>query len=213
MNKTVRKQENGVVMIENKIDDGLSYIRRFERRLGIADGFFESLYREDDWSFIIKLHALIEAAAADMIVTSLGRPKLKKALSRIPLSDATYGKASMLGSLDVLSSSYVTFIRKLSELRNDAVHNVENTNLNLKSKLEKLDKQQRKSWAKALAVSVKGNDQDKIKILLEEPKGIIWISALCLMTQIAINTRLVESEAEVSSLEKELFRALEEMRS
>ncbi|MCC5880995.1 MAG: hypothetical protein JJU03_14015 [Idiomarina sp.] len=200
-------------MIENKINDGLSYIRKFEERLGIADGFFESLYREDDWSFIIKLHALIEAAAADMIVTSLGRPKLKKALSRIPLSDATYGKASMLGSLDVLSSSYVTFIRKLSELRNDAVHNVENTNLNLKSKLEKLDKQQRKSWAKALAVSVKGNDQDKIKILLEKPKGIIWISSLCLMTQIALNTRLVESEDEVSRLEKELFHALEQMRS
>jgi hypothetical protein len=44
--------------------------QKLERELGMPDGWFRALYKEDsDWAFVIKLHALLEAAVAHVIPT------------------------------------------------------------------------------------------------------------------------------------------------
>lgn len=44
-------------------------------------------FQEDDWSFVIKSHALLEAAVTQMLAEYLGETKLKEYIERLPLSD------------------------------------------------------------------------------------------------------------------------------
>lgn len=48
-----------------EIDRG---ILELESKIGVKSGFFASLLEEDDWSFVIKLHALFEAACTHLLL-------------------------------------------------------------------------------------------------------------------------------------------------
>lgn len=47
-------------------------VEELVKELGLPEGFYAELLGEDDWSFIIKLHALMEAAVTGLIVAALG---------------------------------------------------------------------------------------------------------------------------------------------
>ena len=62
---------------------------QFEQCLGLPNGFYEKLLGEDDWSFIVKLSALFEAACSHILVKRLHAPELEDYLGRnsgLPLS-------------------------------------------------------------------------------------------------------------------------------
>jgi hypothetical protein len=69
----------------------LAFLTDLESELGIASAFFNSLLDEDDWSFVIKLHSLIEAAATHLLVVTLDKPELESIISRLELSGQTTG--------------------------------------------------------------------------------------------------------------------------
>lgn len=78
-------------LIENfpKLD---SFLTPLESELGLPKAFFRGLLDENDWSFVIKLHSLIESAATRLLVVALGKPELEEIISRIELSGKTTGK-------------------------------------------------------------------------------------------------------------------------
>ena len=41
----------------------------FEQRLGLKSGFYQDIVTNDDWSFIIKLNALFEAACTHALAS------------------------------------------------------------------------------------------------------------------------------------------------
>jgi hypothetical protein len=47
----------------------LDFLTDLESELGIAPAFFKGLLDEDDWSFVIELHSLIEAATTHFLHT------------------------------------------------------------------------------------------------------------------------------------------------
>jgi len=47
-----------------------------EEDLGLPTGFCVRLQNEDDWSFVVKLHALLESAASDFLAKAFGRQEL-----------------------------------------------------------------------------------------------------------------------------------------
>jgi len=192
----------------DQVTEQLTHIRDFETHLGVPNRFFESLISEDDWSFIIKLHALVESVSTNILVDALGKPELRDQLSRLPLSDSEYGKLSLMKSLDLVSKPYRGFIRKLSELRNRAVHNVEQTNLNLKELINNSDKSKRNSLADSLGVGIRGSREERLKLLNENPKFLIWISALCLISMLALHKKLFENDRNIEKLEKEFIESL-----
>ena len=55
-----------------------------ESELGLESGFFDSLDSEDesDWSFVIKAHALAEAAASHLLTKQFQKPELADLFSR-----------------------------------------------------------------------------------------------------------------------------------
>ncbi len=55
-----------------------------EQNLNLPSGFLERLVEEDDWSFLIKSHAVVEAALTHLI-TSRADPSLRPLFLRLPL--------------------------------------------------------------------------------------------------------------------------------
>jgi len=60
-----------------------------EDRLGLTRGFCERLASEDDWSFLIKLSALLETALTEAVTRMLNRPELEEPFSLLPLGDGS----------------------------------------------------------------------------------------------------------------------------
>ena len=100
-----------------------------ERRLNVTPRFFQGLLNEkNDWSFIIKIHALVEAAVSHYLSMRIGSDKLENVFQRLPLSTAHGGKIDFLKALGLLKE-HRGFIVLLSKIRNDYVHIVSNVDL------------------------------------------------------------------------------------
>jgi len=96
---------------------------RLEKYLNIPSGFLEKLINEDDWSFIIKSHAIIKASITDIVVENTDK-RLIKVINRLPFSGGQTSKLSLAIDLELVDDYSREFIKLLSELRNQLVHNV-----------------------------------------------------------------------------------------
>ena len=78
-----------------------------EQKLGLKPGFLESLddENENDWSFVIKVHALIEAAISHLLTEDLCRPELADLFSRLDMSNKATGKAAFVKALNLLEEN------------------------------------------------------------------------------------------------------------
>lgn len=184
----------------NSVQDSIEEIREFELKLGLTSGFFEALLKEDDWSFIIKLHSLIEASATALLINALNKPELEKQISHIPLSDSSYGKLSLLKSLGLVEKPHESFIRKLSEIRNQAVHNISNTTLNLSEHVNLPEKGQRHALVNAFGAGVKADVAQKEKLLIEDPKLLIWTTAMVLIRKMSLHGKILATDQDIVNL-------------
>ena len=90
-----------------KVDKG---IQDLHSKIGLDSDFFKRLLEEDDWSFVIKLHALIEAIITSLLVFHFNEKKLGKILSRLELSNKTIGKLAFLKECDLLGEDEIRYI-------------------------------------------------------------------------------------------------------
>ena len=145
-------------------------INDLEEKLGLDKHFFQDLLEEDDWSFIIKLHTLIESAVTFLLIYHLKENGLNQIISRLELSNKTSGKIAYLKSLDLLGKDSRRFISTLSELRNKIVHDVRNCKFSLKNFISSLEDKDVIKFAKAFSRLGGRIVQNKMP-LLKEPKG------------------------------------------
>ena len=101
-------------------------LEALEKDLGLPRGFCFRLRDEDDWSFVVKLHALVESAASDFITRALGRKELADIFSRIEISKPQTGKVAFIRALDLLPVGHTKFIENLSKIRNQLAHKIGN---------------------------------------------------------------------------------------
>jgi len=111
--------------------DLVESLAHLERSLGLPDGFCFKLQTEDDWSFVIKLHALFECAVAELVTHGLGRKELADVFSWLELSNKKKGKLAFVRALGLMPLQHVQFVWNLSELRNHMAHNVRNITMGL----------------------------------------------------------------------------------
>jgi len=131
-------------MIDFELDKG---VIELQHRIGIKEDYFLKLLDEDDWSFIIKLHSLFEAACNHLLLYHLKEPRLADLICRIDLSSKPIGKLVFLERLELLSKENRKLISKLSEIRNTLVHDIRNCEFELKKMIEELEPQQLKQFA------------------------------------------------------------------
>lgn len=122
-------------------------IADIENQLGLPTGFLLSLYtHEDDWSFVIKSHAFLEAALTHLLADHLGKEDLLPVFAYLETSNVRTGKLAFVKAFDLLDKGARRFIHTLSELRNDLVHEVGNVNFKFDTYVAGLSDRERKEF-------------------------------------------------------------------
>ncbi|MBI6912577.1 hypothetical protein JET72_01440, partial [Pseudomonas juntendi] len=169
--------------------------------LGAADQLL-SFLDDNDWALIIKLHAALEAATTQAIVIHIDQDILKGVIERLPLSDNQTGKCRIAVELGILSKGQFTFIRKLSELRNNLVHQIKNIDFNAKSYFRSLDKQQLQSWKSAITWNNGQVSQVSLAETLDQnPRMALFLSVFSIITLLIVTDqeKLIRKKADFLS--------------
>ena len=155
--------------------------KSFERQYDLRSGFVKGLLTGDDWSDVIRLHALIEAAITQLLVTQLDDERLRRGLERLHLS----GKLRFVEDLSLLPAGQVKFIRALSELRNGMVHDVHSVHYTFATELGTLPDKERISRLKGfVAWAGEINEAlwlDRARI---NPKEAIWMGVVLVLLEV-----------------------------
>jgi hypothetical protein len=187
---------------------------RLERDCGLPSGFCLALLRESDWSFVIKLHALLESAVSQLLVNALARKELADVFASLEMSNTKTGKFAFVKALDLLPKAHLDFIRELSELRNQLAHRVTNVSFNITEYFSR--ERQKRSTANAQKLADKwgfglqdgdkrpepvaryhfkvrdsksGAVESREKIFFFIPKHVILISAMAILDAISMSNR------------------------
>lgn len=169
-----------------KPSDPIAWVRQFEKDLKLPTGFFLNLLKEDDWSFIIKLHALVEAAVSHLLASICG-DQLLNIFTRLELSSETTGKVAFGKALGVLDKDERIFIRKLSEVRNSFAHDVRQAGATLDEYVAGLDRSQLKALKVAIGLGldpfpISDPPVPELEFVRDNPKLCIWLRALFLIS-------------------------------
>lgn len=170
------------------------YAKAVERELGLREGFVASLYGEDDWSFVIKLHALLEAALTHALVQYLKQPALQDIISRTPLSDKATGKIEIAKALRMLDKPTRRFLSCFSELRNSIVHDVSKVEFGFSAWLHAMPPKGLSQtalavgfWVPAGGVENDGKRWSSVDLFRANPKLMFLFSGLIVLSVIFLN--------------------------
>jgi hypothetical protein len=139
---TMTKKEFGMVEAAAEI----------EKELALPTNFLWNLRKADDWSAIIKLHALLETAVTHLLVRYFGRDELEDVFANMELGNARTGKLVFLTKLNCLDKNQRRFIRKLSATRNKLVHDIRNVRFSFPEYVKELTVDQYKAFVDDLGI-------------------------------------------------------------
>ena len=156
-------------------------------------GFFNSLDADDenDWSFVIKLHALVEAAVSHLLTAQFHREELSGLFSRLDMSNETTGKAAFVKALALLGKPERRFMSSLSELRNKLVHDVRNVNFDLLHYVEGMNKDQQAAFLKNFNLLSTEVTNDIRNLFQHDPRQALWYSGMAFLGIVYLNIKPV----------------------
>lgn len=158
-------------------------VSQISNEMLLPSKFLVSLLEEDDWSFVIKSHAFIEALLTHVLVESFQRYELRGLLARLDMSDTRIGKVKFATALGLIKKDGERFLMKFSEMRNDLVHEVKNLNFSFAAYISALDGNQKKTFVGSLSYFASDEDlNDRYEVIqdlmLNDTKRAIWLSLL-----------------------------------
>jgi hypothetical protein len=187
-------------------------IGEFEKRVKLRTGFVYSLAQEDDWTFVIKIHALYETALTDVLATTFGNQKLKEALAEISMAD----KLKLATACSLFDKEDRDMLRALSNLRNKLVHSVAQVAFSFSTYLG--DQNRKKQFLESFAqiwpdpVILPGNIQAKREtFVIENPRITLWLWCQRILANVYLEDerrRLREASATLDQEQAETFRKL-----
>ena len=187
-------------------DEGNDLIKNMTENifLGLEEKheFLFALLEEDDWSMIIKSHALIESMLTELIVSRTEESELKVIVERLPISDSQIGKLSIAKEYKLLSKEQRAFIRRLSELRNWIVHKFENIDFRLDEYVTTLDGQQVKSWKNVFTWYAKDAETKLAwsEATIQNTKVAIWFSIFMFVSLMLVEIGQLNANTELNML-------------
>lgn len=186
-------------------------LRKMETSIGLPPKFVDDLLNEDDWSFTIKMHALLEAALTALLVETLGdqdtSAAIRKIVGRIPMSEKHTGKVEWAVALQLLSKDDRDFAVLLSEFRNVMAHRIEMVGTTLSQYVASVDSNKRKWILSIIAphiiqMTLKANNR-ATQDTLKNPKPALWLRGTMLLIQISVaRFRLVLKRPNMTDAER-----------
>jgi hypothetical protein len=173
--------------VADQLDALLENVAKFEAQIGIKSGFLASLLNDgDDWSFIIKAHALAEAALTDLLTAGVGREELRDVFSSLSMGDSRIGKLALAERLQLLDPGRRAFFRALGRVRNQFVHDIKKAGLGIADFANTLEPAERTQFLRDL---MRGHTRELVivdgersvpteEFVATRPRFAIWISAM-----------------------------------
>ena len=168
---------------------------KIENELGLPTNFLWNLRHDDDWSVIIKLHALIETAVTHLLVRYFGHDELEDVFSNMELGNVRAGKVVFLSKLNCLEESQRGFIRRLSELRNQLVHDIRNVRFSLTEHVTKLSSERYEAFLRDHAI-----DKEKAPSrawVQENSKQVFLVTGIICLSSIYLEKELAMTKQEI----------------
>lgn len=184
--------------------------------LEVSDVFMNRLSSDDDWSFLIKTHALVEAALNHILVLRFGSPETQKIVEQMQTSNQKSGKSAFAKAFGILAQESLKFIQILSELRNNCAHHVKNYHFDIRAYLSKFNDDQKKSWLDCLthgmAKESKGSDMTVRQAFWNDPRMAILSATTYVVLQCLIHEKDLNLMEAVSDARAEKAKQLDELR-
>jgi hypothetical protein len=168
---------------------------RLERKLEVRQGFLAELEHEDDWSYVVKLHTLMEAALTQLLRSGLGDPRLERVLPSLPLGSLRSGKLGFLRAFDLVGDFDMRFVRFVSELRGSLVEHIERVDFSIASYFaERTDSQLRQLYrAWGFAAVAEEAEAPLLRLFRESPKLLVQVRAVYFLELAYLGRPLVEA--------------------
>jgi hypothetical protein len=186
-------------------------LAEMEPRLGLPNGFIVRLLNDDDWSFVIKMHALLESTVTVVLANLFHHDEVQNALAQVEM----HHKIKMLSALNVFSSAERGALRALSTLRNDLVHNVEQVTFSFTEYLKNSDARknfvQNFGFGWAEKVDVAGKTVTREILALGSPQFTMWLVVAYVVGYAHLELEKVELEKMKEDVKSEKLRGLENM--
>ena len=133
--------ENGRFMAftQKDADDLAAAIGKFAQQLRMPELSLLAIPDDTDWTFLLKTHAVLEAASCEAIRRRVRQPAVHSVLLSLPFAQ----RVSILRDLGFVSEEQIRFIKRLSKLRHTAVHSIDNFDFTFANHLSSLSKQER----------------------------------------------------------------------
>jgi hypothetical protein len=171
-------------------DDVYERLATLERDVGLAAGFCRRLLEEDDWSFVVKLYALLEAATTQLLVARFRDERLEDLLAELDLGSRASGKVAFAAALGLLSTQERRFIAMLIQLHRHILHSVNLTHFTFESYLAGLDGDGKRKFIDAFAhgleprVALATTPVGRRAVVMQHPKLAIWSTAIACLGDI-----------------------------
>jgi hypothetical protein len=118
--------------------------------VGMSPAFVAALEQDDDWTFVVKMHGVLEAALNHLLLCEMHNPDFEKVIVRLDAGNDEQGKLAFIKAGKLLSADSCLFVKMFGKLRNAAVHNFRNFDLNLRKHLDACDTNQKGNGMTAL---------------------------------------------------------------
>ena len=159
--------------------------------------YSEKLYfivNGDDWSFIIKLVAIIESTLTKLLLEKSGDVNFTKFFESVSVSR----KIDLLFELELCSLEGKNFIKYLLKLRNKLAHDPNELDFNFADYINELDKNQKNELLQSINIAKNNEYKDSYKkLLFNDTKVAIWINILPLLLALDFTRETLKMEKEV----------------
>ena len=161
-------------MTNKVLEAAHKFSERLDKELGVPEGFLFGLPGEDEWSFVVKVAAIVEASVSELLLATIADNRLHPIFSKMRLRGPD-GKIAYLTALELLSKEQIAFIDQLYLLRNSVVHDIKQVSFVFENYFGALPTERVKSFWSAIV------PQRDVRMLVADPKNcrfVIWLSLL-----------------------------------
>jgi len=182
--------------VDSKMDEGqvalVNILHKTQTDLGLPDRFVLDLVGENDWAFVIKSHALLEAAVTQTLTAELPDQRVHQLVASLNLA-GRHSKLAYVRALNLLENKHILFLERLSQIRNTVVHDIAQVRFSFSEYLDRLTVDELAALLTNLLFIGPKDRAQAVEQLRRNAKVILWahvvaVLAVCL-------TRRLDAEA------------------
>ena len=149
------------------------------RTLGLSEQVVLELIDEpSDWSFVVKLAVIVEAALTQAIASRLDTTELQQHLNRLSVGGRT-GKIQLASDLGIIGPKAAARLKSIASLRNVFAHDVSVIGLSLGMHIESLPNSENfRLSATLLGVDGKEPSSSLAAIAAEDARHVVWVAGV-----------------------------------